>query len=142
MAKRPKQLSGLPCAKGSLLGGVGLFWVTIGRKGGVGRVYTTARGLHGNETDIPEAVETVDEIVIGIRKSSGFDSIRGCYFHLYGTDICMSAKENGMNCYAVPAVCIHNTNQLIELPEEFYQCYYHVKRRWKKYLPYTPLASE
>jgi hypothetical protein len=41
------------------------------------------------------------------------------HYHLYGTDICMAAREKGMMSYAIPAFCIHNTNQLLALPEEF-----------------------
>jgi hypothetical protein len=117
-------------------GVLGCFGSAKGRQGGVGQVYTTVLGVHGNEIHKPEAVETVDEIVIIIRRSSGlrFDPSLP-HFHLYGTDICLSAKENGMICYAIWAPCIHNTNQLVDLPNEFYQCYYHIKKRWRKYLP-------
>jgi GT2 family glycosyltransferase len=117
-------------------GVLGCFGSSRSWPGGVGRVYTTGRGLHGNEIDKPEAVETVDEIVIIIRKSSGlhFDPSLP-YFHLYGTDICMSAREKGMECFAIPAFCIHNTNQLVRLPREFYECYYHIRKRWRKSLP-------
>jgi hypothetical protein len=103
---------------------------------GVGRVFTTGMGLHGNEISKPEPVETVDEIVIIIRKSSGlrFDPSLP-HFHLYGTDICMSARERGMGSYVVPAFCIHNTNQILKLPREFFECYKHIKRKYQRYLP-------
>ena len=104
--------------------------------GGVGRVYTTGLGLHGNRIDKPEPVDTLDEIVLVLRKSSGlrFDPDFP-HFHLYGTDICMSASLQGMTNYAIPGFCVHNTNQLLTLPPEFYDCYSHIKRKWRKYLP-------
>jgi Glycosyltransferase like family len=104
--------------------------------GGVGRVYTNGMGLHGREIDKPEPVQTLDEIVLVIKKSSGlrFDPTLP-HFHMYGTDICMSAREKGMMSYVFPAFCIHNTNQILRLPEEFYECYRHIKRRWGKYVP-------
>jgi hypothetical protein len=102
----------------------------------LGQVYTTGMGIHGQWIYKPEPVQTLDEIVLVIRKSSGlrFDPSLP-YFHLYGTDICMSAREKEMMCYVIPAFCIHNTNQIIELPIEFYECYKYIKRQWKKYLP-------
>jgi hypothetical protein len=47
----------------------------------------------------------------------------------------MSAKESGMGSYAIPAFCVHNTNQLLRLPKEFYDCYHYVKKKWKRFLP-------
>jgi hypothetical protein len=117
-------------------GVLGCFGSRPGGAGGIGRVYTNGMGFHGHEIDKPEPVQTLDEIVLVIRKSSGlrFDPTLP-HFHMYGTDICMSAKERGMMSYAIPAFCVHNTNQLVNLPKEFYNCYRHVKSRWSKYLP-------
>jgi glycosyltransferase involved in cell wall biosynthesis len=117
-------------------GVLGCFGSSKDRPGGVGRVYTTGLGLHGNHIHKPEVIETVDEIVIVIRKSSGlrFDPFLP-HFHLYGTDICMSAREKGMACYAIPTFCIHNANINMNLPKEFFECYHHIKKRWKQFLP-------
>jgi hypothetical protein len=103
---------------------------------GYGSVYSNGWGLIGREISKPELVQTLDEIVLVIKKSSGlrFDPTLP-YFHLYGTDICMSAREKGLKPYAIPAFCIHNTNQILSLPKEFYECYRHVKKRWGQYLP-------
>ncbi len=117
-------------------GVLGCFGSRKGSVGGIGQVYTTGMGIHGRAIDIPEPVETLDEIVLIIKKSSGlkFDPTLP-HYHLYGTDICLSARERGMLSYSIPAFCIHNTNQLIDLPKEFFECYYHIKRHWTKYLP-------
>ena len=117
-------------------GVLGCFGSKPGGPGGIGRVYTNGMGFHGNEIDKPEPVQTLDEIVLVIRKSSGlrFDPTLP-HFHMYGADICMSALEKGMKSFAIPAFCVHNTNQIVNLPKEFYNCYRHVKRRWSKYLP-------
>ncbi len=102
----------------------------------VGYVYTTGQGVVGKAFKVPVPVQTLDEIVLVIRKSSGlrFDErLRG--FHFYGTDICMAAARRGHRCYAIPAFCIHNTHQQLILPEEFYECYRQVKHIWRDYLP-------
>jgi Glycosyltransferase like family len=104
--------------------------------GGVGRVYTTGLGVHGNVIGEPTAVETLDEIALIIRKSSGLrfdDSLP--HFHMYGVDICLLARSMGLGCYAIPATCVHNTNQLIDLPAEFVECYRYIKRKWASALP-------
>ncbi len=103
---------------------------------GLGIVYTNGLGVHGRKIEKPEPVETLDEIVLIMRKSSGlrFDP-QLPHFHLYGTDICLSAKEMGMTSYAIPAFCVHNTNQLLTFPQEYYDCYRYVKNKWAKFLP-------
>lgn len=103
---------------------------------GQGRVYTTGLGLHGKKIDEPVAVETLDEIILIISKSSGlrFDP-NFPHFHLYGVDLCMSARDKGMINFAFQGFCVHNTNQLLVLPKEFYDCYHYVKRKWSKFLP-------
>ena len=57
------------------------------------------------------------------------------HFHLYGADICLSARDKGKASYAFQGYCVHNTNQLLRLPEEFYQCYHYLKAKWRKFLP-------
>jgi hypothetical protein len=93
-------------------------------------------GRHGNRLVRPEPIETLDEIVLVLRKSSGlrFDPDLP-HFHLYGTDICMTARHRGMVNYAFQGFCVHNTHQLLRLPKEFYTCYHYVRRKWAAYLP-------
>lgn len=104
--------------------------------GGRGYVYQAGPGIIGEPFDRPEKVQTLDEIVLILRKSSGlrFDESLPNY-HLYGTDICLRAEQLGKKSYAIPAFCIHNSNQGFVLPKEFYDCYWHVRRTWKAQLP-------
>jgi hypothetical protein len=104
--------------------------------GGVGQVYTRGMGRHGRHLTLPEPIETLDEILLVVRKSSGlrFDPCLP-HFHLYGTDICMAARARGLVSYAFQGYCVHNTNQLLHLPREFYSCYRYIRRKWGRYLP-------
>jgi hypothetical protein len=117
-------------------GVLGCFGSRAGATGGLGRLYTRGMGRHGRFLRHPEPVETLDEIVLVFRKSSGlrFDPDLP-HFHFYGTDLCMSARERGLVNYAFQGFCVHNTNQLLMLPKEFYECYRYVRRKWAKYLP-------
>ncbi len=117
-------------------------WGVLGSYGktqdgrGWGHVYSSGREAIGEPLPRPVAVQTLDEIVLILRKSSGLrfdDSLP--HFHFYGTDICLRAAERGMKSYAVSAFCIHNTHQTLVLPEEFYECCRYIKQVWKSRLP-------
>lgn len=103
---------------------------------GRGYIYSSGRGITGKPFDKPAEVQTLDEIVLILRKSSGlrFDD-KLPHFHLYGTDICMRAAQRGMKSYAISAFCVHNTHQTLVLPPEFYECCRQVRRVWKHMLP-------
>lgn len=103
---------------------------------GWGHLYSSGRGVFGGPFKEPVPVQTLDEIVLILRRSSGlrFDE-RLPHFHLYGSDICLTAAKRGMRSYAISAFCIHNTHQYLVLPKEFYECCRHVKRIWKDALP-------
>jgi hypothetical protein len=103
---------------------------------GRGYIYSSGRGVLGTPSAPPEPVQTLDEIVLILRKSSGlrFDE-RLPHFHLYGADICLRAARRGLKNYAISAFCVHNTNQTLVLPAEFYECYKHIKRTWREQLP-------
>jgi glycosyltransferase involved in cell wall biosynthesis len=101
-----------------------------------GHIYSQGRGLIGTPREHPAAVQTLDEIVLILRKSSGlrFDE-RIPSFHFYGADICLAAAKRGMKSYAIPAFCIHNTQVNLVLPQEFYQGYWALRKLWKDALP-------
>jgi len=117
-------------------------WGVLGSYGktqdgrGWGHVYSSGRDVIGEPLERPVAVQTLDEIVLIMKKSSGLrfdDSLPN--FHMYGADICLRAAKKGMKSYAVSAFCIHNTHQTLVLPKEFYECCKHIKRVWKDCLP-------
>jgi hypothetical protein len=104
---------------------------------GAGFLYCGAtRRVLGHRFDGGVEVETLDEVLLIVRKSSGlrFDQqLRG--FHMYGADICLEARRRGRKCYAIAAFCVHNTNQYGMLPLQFWQGYLALRRKWKDQLP-------
>jgi hypothetical protein len=104
--------------------------------GGRGYIYSGGLDIVGKPFERPARVQTLDEIVLILRKSSGlrFDEHLP-HFHFYGADICMSAAACGLKSYAISAFCVHNTQQNFILPKEFYESYRHLKRKWKNSLP-------
>lgn len=101
-----------------------------------GYLYSSCQAVHGAPFERPVAVQTLDEIVLVIRKSSGlrFDQHLP-HFHLYGADICLTADSRGMRNYAICAPCIHNTKQNLVLPLEFYECSGYLRKSKRKHLP-------
>jgi hypothetical protein len=103
---------------------------------GRGYIYSPYAGVLGNPFDHPAPVQTLDEIVLIIRKSQGLRfNERLPHFHFYGAEICMTAAKRGMKSYAISALCIHNSQQNLVLPKEFYESYAFTKRNWKGFLP-------
>jgi hypothetical protein len=92
-------------------------------------------GILGKTFSAPVRIDTLDEFFLIMRKSSGltFDATLP-HFHLYGTDICMAARQKMKACYAISAFSVHNT-ATTSLAPEFFECYWHIRRRWKQFLP-------
>lgn len=109
-----------------------------------GHVYCTGlRRVLGTSFVVPAPVRTLDEIVLILRRDCGLrfdEQLPG--FHLYATDICLQARRRAMNCYTIPAFCIHNTNGLEFLPFSFWQAYGYLRRKWWTELPVrTPCTT-
>jgi hypothetical protein len=110
---------------------------TTREKIGWGHLYSTGlRGVIGAPLGEPRQVQTLDEIVLIMRKSSGlrFD-VNLLHFHFYGTDICLSAERAGKRNYAFDGFCIHNSNQVTRFPREFFECYRYIKNKYRELLP-------
>ena len=109
-----------------------------------GHVYSTGlRRILGAPFDRPIECLTLDEMLLVMRRSSGlmFDE-RLPGFHLYGTDICMTARKRSLKTYVIPAFCIHNSNGIVRLPMTFWKAYLYLRRKWWKQLPIsTPCAT-
>jgi len=98
-------------------------------------LYSVGLGMVGAPFERPVPIDTLDEFVLILRKSSGlrFDPTLP-HFHFYGTDICMSARKDNRKCYVISAFSVHNTSYGTLSPE-FFRCYWHIKARWAEYLP-------
>jgi len=111
-------------------------WGAAPDQPGVGYIYSNGLGLLGQAFEKPVEVQTLDEVVLILRKSSGlrFDE-RLPHFHFYGAALCLTAAHRGMKSYVIPALCIHNTQFNLVLPREFYASYKKLKQLWPSSLP-------
>jgi hypothetical protein len=101
-----------------------------------GHIHSNGLGTLGRAFEQPVPVQTLDETVLILRKSSGlrFDD-KLPHFHLHGSDICLEAARQGRRSYAISAFCTHNNFPYTILPREFYECYSYVKLKWVAHLP-------
>jgi hypothetical protein len=124
-------------------------WAVLGCWGvtedgkGIGYIHSFGHGTLGAPFTVPQRINTLDECVLILRKSSGltFDPELPD-FHFYGTDICLAARKAGLCSYVISAFCIHNTRTLRMLPPEYFDGYFHIKKVWRQFLPiYTACAN-
>jgi len=125
-------------------------WAVLGVWGiasqGEARGYSYCTGLEkvlGRPFDVPIACTSLDEALLVLRRSANLTFDEGLPgFHLYGTDICLAARQKAMNCYIIPAFCIHNTAGLKFLPWAFWRAYLYMRSKWWRQLPVrTPCTT-
>ncbi|MFP4216366.1 MAG: glycosyltransferase family 2 protein [Phycisphaerae bacterium] len=95
----------------------------------------------GRKAHQPTLIKTIDELVIVLRQASGlqFDpDLPG--FHLYGTDIVLSAREQGLGAYVIDAPVIHNSLPVQELDAGYEAAYRYMQRKWRHRLPLQTLV--
>ncbi len=119
-------------------------WGATNNGGRVGYLYWTGvEGTAGRRFDGGIEVETLDELLLIVRRSSGllFDELLPGY-HMYGADICLEAGRRGMKSYAISAFCVHNTNNYKMLPLQFWKAYLLMRSKWKSQLPIQTTCTE
>lgn len=92
--------------------------------------------LFGQPFADPVRVDSIDELLIVLRRSSGlsFDEDLPGY-HLYGTDLVQSALARNQGAYVICAPVVHNSRPSLYLGSDFFRAYRHVARKWRHRLP-------
>lgn len=109
-----------------------------------GPVWTSSLGqIIGHVPMGPEPVNSFDEMLIVLRRSSGLrfdEQFPG--WHMYGTDIVCQARAAGKNAYAVGLPCIHNDRFHGALGPDFTESYRQMQQKWRQFLPIqTPVTK-
>jgi len=83
---------------------------------------------------LPQPVDTLDELLLAVHQRAPlrFDPRLG--FHLYGADICLSARSRGLQAVSVDALCFHNS-QTTEVPPAFLESARILVDKWPLQLP-------
>ncbi len=92
--------------------------------------------MFGASFDAPVPVESIDEVLIVLRRSSGieFDPALPGY-HLYATDLVQTALSTGRGAHVMFAPVVHNSRPSLYLGEDYFEAYDYVARKWRQRLP-------
>lgn len=106
-----------------------------------GRVWSTGLVREvGEPADAPVPAVCVDELLIILKRSSGlrFDPDLPS-FHLYGTDIVLSARKAGQGAYIVHAPVVHHSQPVTTLMTGFDVSYAYLQQKLAADLPVQTL---
>ena len=95
-------------------------------------------GDSGNQgsMSLPMRVQTLDELLISFRKSSGlrFDRALPSFFG-YAVDLCLEAEAGGLQNFAIDCPCIHQTVDQKGIRKELFQSEVFLMEKWRDLLP-------
>jgi hypothetical protein len=107
----------------------------------VGHIWDSGLGcVFGRPVSSPIRVASLDEIVLIIRRASGvcFDPQLPT-FHLYGTDIILSAEKCGKSAYVLDLPVIHNSTAIRRVDPHYVTAYRYMVHKWHNRLPWPTL---
>ncbi len=102
-----------------------------------GRTWSSGlKRLIGDVVDQPTPIESLDELMLVVRRASGVRFDEGLPgFHLYGTDIVQLAKAKGLKSYVVDSPVIHHSRPVVDLSGGYFNAYGYLQRKWREVLP-------
>jgi SAM-dependent methyltransferase len=90
---------------------------------------------------LPACVETLDEVLLAIPRSTPLRPDPALGFHLYGADLALQARKAGLSCVALDAPCFHNSVTGSRLPPAYQHSAEVLRGQWSGCLPIaTPCA--
>jgi hypothetical protein len=114
----------------------------------VGRMWDASlepitHGVYGKELTAPVPIVSTDELAFVVRRGANitFDP-QLPNFHLYATDIILTAESKGKRSYGLDMPLIHNAKPQLRLGRDYAQSYKYMVRKWSKRLPVpTPCGT-
>lgn len=103
----------------------------------VGRLWDVTMGRELGEPGFSATpVQSLDEVVIAVRKAPGLDFDRDLPgFHLYGTDIVQAARSLDRTSFVIEAPIVHNNRPISSLKGDYERSYRYARRKWRGRLP-------
>jgi len=123
------------------VGVVGCWGATL-KNERAGHVYHRDRQLFPHYP-LPAQVQTLDELLISFRKSSGlrFDPALPSFFG-YAVDLCLQAHSRGLQNFAVDAPCVHQTIDQKRIRKGLFESWVYLLHKWRDVLPvHTPSGT-
>lgn len=122
-------------------GVIGAFGVDLAGRN-IGHAWSTGLNakLGGKFTE-PVACRSVDEFVIVLNRKCGVRFDEGLPgFHLYGTDIVLSAAEAGFKSYVADIPVIHNSKPVVGYAGGYSDAWQYMRSKWSPRLPVPTLT--
>jgi hypothetical protein len=122
-------------------------WGVIGPAGGhpdekdsVGYVNYAGRPCGHPARGVLE-VDTVDELMLVIRRGDLEFDEEIPFAHFYGADACLQMRAQGRKTYVIDNYVHHNSTFDGRFPPEFYACEDYIRRKWQAFLPFTTTCA-
>jgi SAM-dependent methyltransferase len=128
-------------AQGGMVGVAGVFGLTseLGERGRRGRVVDREH-LLASDARLPADVDVVDELVMVVARETTLRFDPSLAWHLYGLDLCLTARAQDQRVVVLDALCYHNSQTEVTPPE--YQLSEDlIARKWPERLPIRALCS-
>jgi hypothetical protein len=95
-----------------------------------------SRGVYGKALQVPVPIVSTDECAFILRRGANitFDPLLP-NFHLYATDIILTAERMGMRSYGVDLPLIHNAKAQLRMGRDYIESYQYMVRKWRDRLP-------
>lgn len=110
----------------------------------IGRLWDSGMAIElGSPFNKPKEVDSVDELLIIINPKTPirFDE-KLPSFHLFGADICATARSIDCKCYAIHAPVVHNSKRISSLGGEYSRGYRYLQKKWRQELPLHAVCSK
>lgn len=127
-------------SRGVLPGVVGCAGISSAGEG-AGHIYRHDREMF-LQCPLPARVETLDEMLIAFRKSSGlrFDPALPSFFG-YAVDVCLQASSVGLQNFAMDVPCFHQAKNRKKMAKEFDSAWVYLLDKWRDVLPVRTLSG-
>lgn len=105
-----------------------------------GHLWDSGLGRAGCPFGKPVAVASLDELLLIIRRGANvsFDPELP-RFHLYGTDIVLTAYSQGKSAYVVDVPAIYNCKAARRIGPDYVEAYEFMVNKWRRQLPWPTL---
>jgi hypothetical protein len=107
----------------------------------VGRIWDASlepitHGIFGKALTVPVPIVSTDELAFVVRRGAGinFDPLLP-NFHLYATDIILTAERNGKRSYGLDMPLIHNAKAQLRVGPDYVKSYKYMVQKWRNRLP-------
>lgn len=96
--------------------------------------------LLSTDNKFPRPVDMIDELVMVLPRGTPLRVDPDLGWHLYGTDLCLAARQLGLGVAVLDAICHHNS-LTGDVPPAYSQSEDVIAAKWRQHLPIATICS-